>query len=310
VNYIAKALIQNTLSILPHKLGNKIYYFIQKKFGSLRRFNHKKRLFVSNKIFELAQHNNFDTRNKSFLEIGTGRNILLPIGLWLKGASKVVTVDLNRYFDEKVFVQSLKWIINNQNLITRDMPDVDKNRISLIDSFLNQSDQNIYNFLDSINISYIAPCDASDLPYKDQYFDFHISYTVLEHIDINSLQSIFKEAKRVLKNNGCLIHLIDYTDHFSHTDRNLSNISFLSYSDRKIDFLMNNRYMYMNMLRHDDFLDFFKKNLYQVIYEENFIDKKLLLKLNQDKNKFKLREEYFKKSNIILATESSWFVLI
>lgn len=310
MNYIAKALIQNTLSILPHKLGNKIYYFIQKKFGSLRRLNHKKRLFVSNKIFELAQHNNFDTRNKSFLEIGTGRNILLPLGLWLKGASKVVTVDLNRYFDEKVFVQSLKWIINNQKLIARDMPDVDKNRISLIDSFLNQSDQNIYNFLDSINISYIAPCDASDLPYKDQYFDFHISYTVLEHIDINSLQSIFEEAKRVLKNNGCLIHLIDYTDHFSHTDRNLSNISFLSYSDRKIDFLMNNRYMYMNMLRYDDFLDFFKENLYQVIYEENFIDKKLLLKLNQDKNKFKLREEYFKKSNIILATESSWFVLI
>ena len=130
MNYIAKALIQNTLSILPHKLGNKIYYFIQKKFGSLRRLNHKKRLFVSNKIFELAQHNNFDTRNKSFLEIGTGRNILLPLGLWLKGASKVVTVDLNRYFDEKVFVQSLEWIINNQKLIARDMPDVDKNRIS------------------------------------------------------------------------------------------------------------------------------------------------------------------------------------
>tara|TARA_A100001388_G_C28690481_1_gene461067 strand:+ start:32 stop:964 length:933 start_codon:yes stop_codon:yes gene_type:complete len=309
VNYIVKALLQNTLSILPHKMGNKIYYLIQKKFGSLKKLNHKKRLFISNKIFELAQNVNCETRNKRFLEIGTGRNILLPLGLWLKGASEVVTVDLNRYFDDKVFIQSLQWIIENKEIIKKNIPDIDNKRISLIESFIYQSENDVYDFLEKINISYIAPCDASKLPYKDNYFDFHISYTVLEHINVNSLFYIFKEAKRVINEKGCLIHLIDYTDHFSHSDPNLSKISFLSYSERKIDFLINNKYMYMNLLRHDDFIDFFEKNLFDIIYEENTIDENLLERLNKDKNQFNLREKYFKKNNEILATASSWFIL-
>ena len=65
----------------------------------------------------------------------------------------------------------------------------------------------------------------------------------------------------------------------------------------------------MNMLRHDDYLDFFEKNSFKVLYQESFIDKNLLEKLNKDKNKFKLREKYINKNNLVLATDSSWFVL-
>ena len=64
----------------------------------------------------------------------------------------------------------------------------------------------------------------------------------------------------------------------------------------------------MNMLRHDDYLDFFEKNSFKVLYQESFIDKNLLEKLNKDKNKFKLREKYINKNNLVLATDSSWFV--
>ena len=309
MNYIAKALIQNALSLLPDKIGNKIYYYFQRKFGSLKRINHEKRLLISNKIFELAQKEEFETKNKRFLEIGTGRNLLLPLGLWLKGAVEVVTVDLNRYFDDKVFIQSLEWICKNKNIIKKKIPDIDEKRISLITSFINQSDKNVYKFLDEINISYIAPCDASNLPFAEKYFDFHISFTVLEHINIHSLDSIFEEAKRVLKDEGCLIHLVDYTDHLSHSDPNISKINFLSFSDRKIKYFINNKYMYMNMLRYDDFIKFFKKKSLQVIYEENIVDDNLLGNLKKNKYKYKLREKYFKKSNINLATESSWFIL-
>ena len=163
--------------------------------------------------------------------------------------------------------------------------------------------------MDSINIKYIAPCDASNLPYENEYFDFHISFTVLEHIDIKSIRSIFKEARRVLKNKGCLIHLIDYTDHFSHSDQRLSKISFLGYSQSKINFLINNRYMYMNMLRHDDFIDFFQKNEFKILNQDTKVDKKLLENLNKNKDMFKFRKKFINKNNLFLATDSSWFVL-
>ena len=78
-----------------------------------------------NKILEVIKPIIFITKNKKFLEIGTGRNILLPLGLWLKGANEVVTVDLNRYFDEKVFVQSLKWVIENSDYLKEKIPDLD-----------------------------------------------------------------------------------------------------------------------------------------------------------------------------------------
>ena len=115
--------------------------------------------------------------------------------------------------------------------------------------------------------------------------------------------------QKLSKNKGCLIHLIDYTDHFSHSDPNLSKISFLSYSDRKINFLIKNRYMYMNMLRHDDFIEFFEKNSFKILSQESYIDKNLLEKLNKDKSKFRLRRKYINKNNLVLATDSSWFVL-
>ena len=65
----------------------------------------------------------------------------------------------------------------------------------------------------------------------------------------------------------------------------------------------------MNMLRYDDFIKFFKKKSLQVIYEENIVDDNLLGNLKKNKYKYKLREKYFKKSNINLSTESSWFIL-
>ena len=119
----------------------------------------------------------------------------MPLGLWLKGANEVVTVDLNRYFDEKVFVQSLKWVVKNSDYLKEKIPDIDMNRVGLIDSFIKNKSNNVAQFLESINIKYLAPCDASNLPYKDEYFDFHISFTVLEHINIKSIKSILKRLE-------------------------------------------------------------------------------------------------------------------
>ena len=309
MNYIKKAFIQNLLALLPDYIGKKIYYQIQRKFGSLRTTNHSKRLLISNTIFNLAEIQNINPKNKKFLEIGTGRNIMLPLGLWLKGAKEVTTVDINKYFDKKLFLDSLNWIIENKKFIIDKIKDIEINRIEEIENFTSLENKNIDKFLENININYLAPCDAANLPIRDNYFDFHISFTVLEHIKLNILEKIFRESKRVIKDNGYLIHLVDYTDHFSHSDPNLTKISFLSYSKIKRNLLINNKFMYMNLLRHDDFISFFKKNSFELIQAIPEIDNHLLKELNKNKKSFKLIKKFSKKSNNILATDSSWFIL-
>ena len=66
----------------------------------------------------------------------------MPLGLWLKGANEVVTVDLNRYFDEKVFFQSLKWVVNNSDYLKVQIPDINIDRVDIIDAFIKNKNAN------------------------------------------------------------------------------------------------------------------------------------------------------------------------
>ena len=105
------------------------------------------------------------------------------------------------------------------------------------------------------NIEYIAPGDASKTRLPNACIDFQTSNAVsFEHILRSILVDIVKEGNRILRDCGLCVHRIDYSDHFSHTDKSISSINFLQYSDDEWDRYAGNRYMYMNRLRHDDYI--------------------------------------------------------
>ena len=54
------------------------------------------------------------------------------------------------------------------------------------------------------NIQHIIIADVCDLPFEDKEFDIIFSSNVLEHVD--DLEKAFSEMKRVLKDNGMMIH--------------------------------------------------------------------------------------------------------
>lgn len=51
-------------------------------------------------------------------------------------------------------------------------------------------------------------CSALNLPYKDNTFDYHLSFEVLEHID--DPYKFFGEASRVLKRRGCIVLTVPF----------------------------------------------------------------------------------------------------
>lgn len=127
------------------------------------------------------------------------------------------------------------YILDNTNLIRELFGDLLlKDRLEKLLLFANNSllhDFNLLDFLDMCCIHYISPGDASHTNLHDGSVDFHTSNNVFEHIPIQVLKSILDEGNRMVNADGLFVHKIDYSDHFSHSDKNISAINFLKYSD-------------------------------------------------------------------------------
>ncbi len=301
-----KAKIQNLVSLLPDFLSYSIYYWIQRNLGSLKdsKLNPTSRLLAGIETVKRIEQVDRSPIGATFLEVGTGRRINTILAFWLLGADKVITVDLNLYLKEELVKADLNYIARNQSEIKSLFGDIIFNdRLNILLEFI-QSSYSLRDLLKFLNIEYIAPSDASHLNLPDNYVDFHTSYTVLEHIPPEIIKAILKEGKRILKQDGLFVHCIDYSDHFSHSDKSLSPINFLQFSDDEWHKIAGNRYMYMNRLRHDDFINLFQNLNCKTLIEELSIDQDLLKYLCNMRLAFK----FTSKDEHILATKEAWIV--
>jgi SAM-dependent methyltransferase len=306
MNWKLKAKIQNLVSLLPGSLSYYIYYWIQRKFGGLRRdrLNPINRLEAGIETVKRIEQVGCSPIGATFLEVGTGRRINTILAFWLLGAEKVVTLDLNPYLKEELVRADLEYIVKNKS----EIENLFENRIfnSRLDALLEfvESPYQIKSLLKFLNIEYIAPGDASHLNLPNSSVDFHTSYTVLEHIPPEIIKAILKEGQRILKQDGIFIHCIDYSDHFSHSDKSVSSVNFLQFSDNYWDKIAGNRYMYMNRLRHDDFIDLFQNLNCKILMNEPDIDKNLIVqKLN-----FELDARFRSKSDEVISIIGSWII--
>jgi len=76
----------------------------------------------------------------------------------------------------------------------------------------------------------------------------------MEHIPPEDLRSILRECHRISKDRAVLAFAIDYSDHYSHTDRSITPYNFLKFSDPAWSFL-NPAIHYQNRLRHSQYCD-------------------------------------------------------
>lgn len=269
MNFRIKAFIQNTVCKLPDRLSYKIYFLLQRNFGSLRadKIDYIQHFKSANEILLSLEQANIKYENKQFLELGTGRTVIIPLALWLCGVGSVTTVDKNPYLNEDIMNDYLEYIQKNREAIE----DIMCGRVigTKFDYLLKSIKSKSFAISD-FGISYISPADAQRLNFRDDSFDIFYSWNVLEHIPKDILAGIFKEVFRVLKIDGFMLNNVDYADHFSYSDKNISAINFLQFSEKEFDALAGNRYMYMNRLRHSDFTALFD----DIGFHEVFSNKK------------------------------------
>jgi len=302
-----KATIQNTVSLLPSSTSYALYYWLQRHLGGLRRINPVSELSKGIETWKLIKALKYEPLDKVFLEVGTGRIALVPLSYWLMGARKTISIDLNPYLKGELIKESIQYISNHKNEIENLFGSLlDNKRWNTLLEFTKNANFSTEAYLNLCQIDYIAPSNAANTGLAPHSIDFHTSSKVFEHIPLEILKQIIKEGNRIINKNGLFIHDIDYSDHFSHSDTKISAINFLSYSDHEWERYAGNRYMYMNRLRHDDFLELFRHIGHNIVENIPKIDKR-----SQDLLKsgvLQLDERFKKKSEDILSISGSWIV--
>tara|TARA_B100002019_G_scaffold240306_1_gene215947 strand:+ start:1401 stop:2327 length:927 start_codon:yes stop_codon:yes gene_type:complete len=304
MNWKIKSIIQNIVSFLPTNISYELYYKIQRNFGELKNINPESRIKGAIDIFDYIRDADREFKNKIFFEVGTGRIPIIPIALWIMGAKKIYTVDVNPYLKIELIKECIDSILENQNYYFSLFGEriYEKRLSELIFYFSKNNDLELDQYLNFFNIYYMYQIDKSKFDNLNGKIDYHISFTVLEHVPKKDLFNIFDYGNKIVKKNGIFIHRIDYSDHFSHSDNKISSINFLKYSDIYWKFYGDNKYMYTNRLRHDDFLEFYNKIEHKLLKIDLFINK------NLDKRLLKLDKRFQHKDNKVIQTEGSWII--
>ncbi|HUQ18181.1 MAG TPA: class I SAM-dependent methyltransferase, partial [Gemmatimonadaceae bacterium] len=224
MNWRLKAGIQNTIAAFP--IGSSaLYYGLQRALGGLRKGMNTpvERFRSAIRIADWIHAAGSTVENKRFLEVGTGHMVNVPTALWLIGAAETTTVDLYRYLSFTLIRESIQFIRDNESEVvalfgSRAGSATFQSRLKQLLRFNGE----LNDLLAMMNVKYLSPADASDLSASDRSFDFHISNTVLEHIPRAIILAILREAKRVLALDGMMVHIIDPSDHFSHSDSSIT----------------------------------------------------------------------------------------
>jgi SAM-dependent methyltransferase len=162
----------------------------------------------------------------------------------------------------------------------------------------------ISKILTMTDIQYISPGNAASMAFGDASFDFHISNNVLEHVKPADIVSILEEGKRLLKTSGLFIHKVDFSDHFSHSDKAISSVNFLRYNEVEWRGIAGNRFMFHNRLRINEFMQLLAGTGLKFLAVDAEIDQESL-KLLED-GLLVLDPRFTSNSNVDNATRTAW----
>lgn len=268
-----KTHVQNVVARLPW--SDAVYYALQRAAGSLRQGTHDPSPWYT-AAREMADWvraaTGQDISGRRFVEIGTGRRVDLPTGLWLLGAESIVTVDVNRYLTGELVRESVRWVRGHPRTVARVFgPHTDTACFRERHARLLAAPEDLVEYLAMIASRYAAPL-TTRLPVDDHSVDFHVSHVVLQHVRHEELAALLAEARRVLRPGGLFVHFIDTSDTCSHGDPSVPAVHFLRFSADEWRSIGGNRFNYQNRFRPSDYLEHFRRAGLQVMEVHTIID--------------------------------------
>ncbi len=231
------------LSLSDH-LGGDVLYFVQKHIT--------RRSVVTLRKIPRAWHFHAEVIERyapaRLIEFGAGKNLGQNLFLSRPGLSQQV-VDLNAMLD-------LSLVNRVVGILRQQYGRSDMQPVSTPEELETR-----------YGIAYRAPVDMTDTDFADATFDICISSNTLEHIPPSSLIRVLGELRRILKPGGIVSVQIDYSDHYSHTDKSISRLNYLRFSEAEWR-RYNHRRFFQNRLRHSHYRQLFLDAGFDVVKEE------------------------------------------
>jgi len=299
-----KAKIMQLCASLPK--GELLYKIIQKNIGRLNH-NPLSRINMQIEMTQLLHKQGMPIKGCTFFEVGTGHKPIIPIGFFLAGAERIITVDLNRRLDFDILRKSLGWMVDNREQLESIYQGfTDSNSLNERLNLLQKLQAQPQKFMEEANIQYLAPADAAKTKLPNDSVHYHLSTTVMEHIPLAAIKNIFIEARRILRPDGAAIHFIDLSDHFQHQDNSINKINFLRYSEEQWLRIAGNQFAYCNRLRASDFLEVFSELSFKTLWSEVKVDNESVTSL---KNGFIVDEKFSKQEIDDICTTALKLIL-
>ncbi|MEO8665757.1 MAG: class I SAM-dependent methyltransferase [Ignavibacteria bacterium] len=247
----------------------------------------------------LKYSDNKKPEQSSYFEFGSGYDLVIPIAIKLLGFNSLTCIDIR----ELVFLELINNTINRFSELKDRIPfhyTIPENIASL--SKLNYKQVLKENF----SIDYLAPVDARATGLISSSIDFILSNATMEHIPKIHIMDILIECYRLMKPGSIMSNAIDYRDHWSFFDKNISCYNFLQYSPGQWEKL-NPSIMYQNRMRHREYIEIINHTNFEILEERIVFPEKheidQLKKINLDpyyKNNFNFEEISIKSSYLVL----------
>jgi SAM-dependent methyltransferase len=233
--WMLKAAVQKAISLLPYR--NQINLWFQKY---VTKGVHLDAEHLHWKLTHARDHiaywRKYSRRMEaSCLELGTGWYPIVPLLLYLHGAEKIQTIDLNAHLSKESLKISLQKLIaeKEKGALDQQFPELISERWEqVLKVFHKLETHTLSSALAAFKIVAIVG-DARKLPIAENAIDLICSNNTFEHIFPEVLAGILKEFKRVLKPDGVMSHFIDLSDHFAHFDHAINIYNFLRYSQKQ-----------------------------------------------------------------------------
>ena len=253
MHWRVKGAIQKVLGHVPG--GAHVHYLLQRYGGGLARFGAECDVKVEDWRLMMGhlRTSKVSLDGTTLLEMGTGWYPTFPICLWLAGAARVHTLDLNRHLRPDMTIALVERLDRHVATIAEESGQtasaVAERRRALLAAL--RSGASIGAATNG-EIDYRAPADASKTNLPDASVDVVFSNSVLEHVPRMVIDACFREAFRILKPGGIAFHSVNCGDHYAYVDRSISQLHYLRYSEDAWE-RWNNAFLYQNRLRAEDF---------------------------------------------------------
>ena len=268
MNWKVKNTLFHLFEVLPG--GEKLYYILQKYVTKSvwvddTQFKHYYDSKVLKHLEVIDKYGEEDISTASFFEFGAGWDMLAPIGFALEGAKRYVAVDLNCYMRPELVKNTVDLYLRNKEFVIncRPISSSMQRKMEMMETF-SFSSSRIKDDLESLGIEYYAPLDAGNTPFTSDCMDYVISNVSLEHIPYEEINKIFQECYRLMKSGGVISATVDYSDHWQHTDSNISIFNYLRYSDSEWE-KYNPKMHYQNRLRRRNYVELLERNGFKVL---------------------------------------------